>query len=119
MFWLTLFILQGYIDAQQEGFDKFSTSGKELVDGDHYAAEEIKEKLDNLETEKTSLYELWEQRKVTLDQSLELQLFYRDCQNADNQMAKQEVRPCSCPFIESEGGSCQNENALRISDSCT
>jgi hypothetical protein len=52
---------------------------------------------------------------VTLDQSLELQLFYRDCQNADNQMAKQEVRPCSCPFIESEGGSSQSENALRIS----
>ena len=29
---------------------------------------------------------------MTLDQSLELQLFYRDCQNADNQMVKQEVR---------------------------
>ena len=47
--------------------------------------------MENLETEKASLYELWEQRKVTLDQSLELQLFYRDCQNADNQMVKQEV----------------------------
>ena len=42
------------------------------------------------ESEKTSLYELWERRKIELDQSLELQLFYRDCQNADNQMAKQE-----------------------------
>ena len=42
------------------------------------------------ESEKTSLYELWERRKLELDQSLELQLFYRDCQNADNQMAKQE-----------------------------
>ena len=47
--------------------------------------------LDNLESEKTSLYELWERRKIELDQSLELQLFYRDCQNAENQMAKQEV----------------------------
>lgn len=83
---------KGYIDAQHEGFDKFSTSGKELVDGEHYAATEIQEKLDNLETEKASLYELWEQRKLILEQSLELQLFYRDCQNADNQMAKQEVR---------------------------
>ena len=42
------------------------------------------------ESEKTSLYELWERRKIELDQSLELQLFYRDWQNADNQMAKQE-----------------------------
>ena len=42
------------------------------------------------ESEKTSLYELWERRKIELDQSLELQLFYRDCQNADNQMAKHE-----------------------------
>ena len=42
------------------------------------------------ESEKTSLYELWERRKIELDQSLELQLFQRDCQNADNQMAKQE-----------------------------
>jgi spectrin alpha len=54
--------------------------------------------LENLETEKTSLSELWEQHKVTLDQSLELQLFYRDCQNADNQMAKQEVGECSRPI---------------------
>ena len=46
---------------------------------------------DNLESEKASLYELWERRKIELDQSLELQLFYRDCQNAENQMAKQEV----------------------------
>ena len=53
--------------------------------------------MENLETEKTSLSELWEQHKVTLDQSLELQLFYRDCQNADNQMAKQEVGGCSQP----------------------
>lgn len=44
-----------------------------------------------MESEKTSLYKQWDERKSMMDQSLELQLFYRDCQNADNQMAKQEV----------------------------
>lgn len=39
------FLNQGYIEAQEEGFDKFFSSGKELVDGDHYAADEIKEKV--------------------------------------------------------------------------
>ena len=39
------FVTQGYIEAQEEGFDKFFKSGQELVDAEHYAADEIKEKV--------------------------------------------------------------------------
>ena len=40
----TLFF-QGYIDASEDGFKKFADDGEELVNSNHYASEEIKEKV--------------------------------------------------------------------------
>ena len=48
--------------------------------------------MQSLLKEKGSLLELWEERKGQFEQCMELQLFLRDAYQADNWMAKQEVR---------------------------
>ena len=45
-----------------------------------------------LANEKTSLFELWEERRILYEQCMDLQLFYRDTEQADTWMTKQEVR---------------------------
>ena len=46
-----------------------------------------------LVTEKSELLKLWEERKATFDQCMELQVWLRDADQADAWMAKQEVMP--------------------------
>ncbi len=45
-----------------------------------------------LANEKTSLLDLWEQRRILYEQCMDLQLFLRDTEQADAWMTKQEVR---------------------------
>jgi len=45
-----------------------------------------------LANEKTSLLDLWEERRILYEQCMDLQLFYRDTEQADAWMTKQEVR---------------------------
>ncbi|CAH3114647.1 unnamed protein product [Porites lobata] len=82
---------KGYIDAQEDGFKKFADDGEELLNSNHYASDEIKDKLASLESEKLELLELWEKRRVQFEQCMELQLFNRDCEHANATMTKQEA----------------------------
>merc|ERR1712223_1907320 len=41
--------------------------------------------------EKTALLQLWEERRILYEQCMDLQLFYRDAEQADTWMAKQEA----------------------------
>lgn len=45
-----------------------------------------------LSEEKESLLGLWEVRRQQYEQCMDLQLFYRDTEQVDNWMSKQEVR---------------------------
>ena len=47
-----------------------------------------------LANEKTSLLDLWEQRRILYEQCMDLQLFLRDTEQADAWMTKQEVHLC-------------------------
>lgn len=47
--------------------------------------------LEVLGQEKESLLELWEVRRQQYEQCMDLQLFYRDTEQVDNWMSKQEV----------------------------
>lgn len=51
----------------------------------------VSENLGNLINEKSSLLTLWEERRILYEQCMDLQLFYRDTEQADTWMAKQEV----------------------------
>ena len=52
-------------------------SGEDLVVSDHYAKEEVKEKMEKLETERDTLLKLWEDRRISYEQCMDLMLFYR------------------------------------------
>uniref|UniRef100_A0A803YRL9 Spectrin alpha, non-erythrocytic 1 n=1 Tax=Meleagris gallopavo TaxID=9103 RepID=A0A803YRL9_MELGA len=79
------------IDARAGTFQAFEQFGQQLLARGHYASPEIKEKLDILDQERTDLEKAWVQRRMMLDQCLELQLFHRDCEQAENWMAAREA----------------------------
>ncbi|XP_072162112.1 spectrin alpha chain [Bemisia tabaci] len=82
---------KGEIDAREDSFRSTAESGQLLLERNHYAAEDVKEKLVCLASEKTSLMQLWEERRVHYEQCYDLQLFYRDAEQADTWTAKQEA----------------------------
>jgi spectrin alpha len=86
------------IDAREDSFSSTAASGQQLLDSDHYAMEDVKEKLVNLAEEKTVLLSLWEERRILYEQCMDLQLFYRDTEQADAWMGKQES------FLDSQSG---------------
>uniref|UniRef100_UPI00358EF662 spectrin alpha chain, non-erythrocytic 1 isoform X2 n=1 Tax=Myxine glutinosa TaxID=7769 RepID=UPI00358EF662 len=82
---------KGEIDAHEDSFDTASEAGLGLLNANHYASEEIREKLNVLGAERTSLLELWETRRQQYEQCMDLQLFNRDTEQVDNWMSKQEA----------------------------
>nr|CAD7598155.1 unnamed protein product [Timema genevievae] len=84
---------KGEIDAREDSFRATAEAGQQLLDREHYASDEVKEKLTVLANEKTSLLSMWEERRILYEQCMDLQLFYRDTEQADTWMAKQERLP--------------------------
>uniref|UniRef100_A0A3Q3QVI0 Spectrin alpha chain, non-erythrocytic 1 n=1 Tax=Monopterus albus TaxID=43700 RepID=A0A3Q3QVI0_MONAL len=82
---------KGEIDAHEDSFRAGDKAGHDLLNAGHYASEEVKEKLGILTEEKESLLELWEIRRQQYEQCMDLQLFYRDTEQVDNWMSKQEA----------------------------
>ncbi|XP_049820921.1 spectrin alpha chain isoform X3 [Aethina tumida] len=82
---------RGEIDAREDSFNSTIEAGKQLLEKGHYASDEIKEKLSTLASDKSSLSALWEERRVLYEQCMDLQLFYRDTEQADTWMTKQEA----------------------------
>uniref|UniRef100_A0A671QH53 Spectrin alpha chain, non-erythrocytic 1-like n=1 Tax=Sinocyclocheilus anshuiensis TaxID=1608454 RepID=A0A671QH53_9TELE len=79
------------IDARVGTFQAFEQFGQQLLARGHYASPEIQQKLEALERERADLEKAWVQRRMMLDQCLELQLFNRDCEQAENWMAAREA----------------------------
>jgi spectrin alpha len=53
----------------------------------------VRDKLQHLANEKAALLSLWEERRILYEQCMDLQLFYRDTEQAETWMTKQEVTP--------------------------
>lgn len=79
------------MDAHEDNFKNVADEGQALLDADHPASEDVKEKLVTLAEEKRNLEDLWDERNKKYDQCMDLQLFYRDTEQANTWMAKQEV----------------------------
>lgn len=62
------------IDARTGTFQAFEQFGQQLLARGHYASPEIQEKLEALDRERADLEKAWVQRRVMLDQCLELQV---------------------------------------------
>ncbi|XP_077334821.1 spectrin alpha chain, non-erythrocytic 1 isoform X4 [Lithobates pipiens] len=82
---------KGEIDAHEDSFKSTDTAGQDLLNAGHYASDEVREKLTILAEERSSLLELWELRRQQYEQCMDLQLFYRDTEQVDNWMSKQEA----------------------------
>lgn len=78
------------IDARGETFQEFEDFGNELIRNNHYEAENIKNKLIEMQELRDDLERAWKARQEKLDQCLELQLFNRDCETAEQWMKSRE-----------------------------
>merc|ERR1719159_2095924 len=72
------------IDARSGTFQAFELFGQQLLQADHFAAGEVQEKLESMNNAREDLEKAWIARR------LELQLFYRDCEQAENWMTSRE-----------------------------
>lgn len=79
------------IDAREDSIRAAAEAGHMLLTSGHYASEEVTEKLQILSEEKDSLLQLWDERRILYEQCMDYQLFYRDAEQADAWMAKQEA----------------------------
>ncbi|WP_411025710.1 spectrin repeat-containing protein, partial [Salmonella sp. s55004] len=78
------------MEAKAGTFQAFEAYGNQLIMNNHYDSPEIQEKLDTLAREKDALDRAWNTRRVKLDQCQELQLFLRDCEQAESWMGARE-----------------------------
>lgn len=65
------------IDARAGTFHALEQFGQQLLNSNHYASPEIQEKLEQLNKARADLEKAWIDRRLLLDQNLELNLFYR------------------------------------------
>ncbi|CDW52174.1 Spectrin alpha chain [Trichuris trichiura] len=82
---------RGEIDAREDSFRAAEEAGKRLLSEDIPQKQEVLEKLNNLNAEKEALLALWEERRILYEQCMDLQLFYRDTDQAETWMTKQEA----------------------------
>lgn len=79
------------IDARAGTFQAFELFGQQLLQANHYASMEVQDKLESMNEAREDLEKAWIARRMQLDQCLELQLFYRDCEQAENWMSSREA----------------------------
>uniref|UniRef100_A0A2H8TMG3 Spectrin beta chain, brain 4 n=1 Tax=Melanaphis sacchari TaxID=742174 RepID=A0A2H8TMG3_9HEMI len=86
------------IEAREETFQTVADLGEALVQGGHFAANEIQEKLNHLLEERHQLHSSWHHKKVHLDQLIDLQFFLRDAKQIDTICNTQEVALASLEY---------------------
>lgn len=67
------------IDARGETLQEFEDFGNQLIQNQHYESA----KLFEMQDARNSLESSWKSRQEKLDQFLELQIFNRDCETAE------------------------------------
>ncbi|XP_077616159.1 spectrin alpha chain, erythrocytic 1 [Crocuta crocuta] len=84
------------IDSYDDRFQSADETGRDLLDLGHEASDEVREKMTILANDWAALRELWDQRQHQYEQCLYLHLFYRDSEQVDSWMSRQEA------FLENE-----------------
>ena len=78
------------IDARGDTFQEFEDFGQQLIQNGHYESEKIQKTLEEMQKARDNLEVAWKMRQEKLDQCLELQLFNRDCETAEQWMKSRE-----------------------------
>ncbi|XP_004415736.1 PREDICTED: spectrin alpha chain, erythrocytic 1 [Odobenus rosmarus divergens] len=96
------------IDSYDERFQSADETGQALLDASHEASDEVREKMTILANDWAALLGLWDQRQLQYLQCMYLHLFYRDSEQVDSWMSRQE------DFLENEdlGNSLRSVEAL-------
>ncbi|KAB7501026.1 Spectrin beta chain [Armadillidium nasatum] len=82
--------LKAEIDAREDNFTACVSLGKELLSRNHYASQEIKEKLMMLSNQRNNMLQRWEERWEHLQLILEVYQFARDATVAEQWLLGQE-----------------------------
>ncbi|XP_046688428.1 LOW QUALITY PROTEIN: spectrin beta chain-like [Homalodisca vitripennis] len=88
------------IEAREESFRQVMELGEAMVNGDHYASQEIQEKFSQLLEERQRLHSSWQHKKVHLDQLIDLHFFLRDAKQLDTLCGTQEAALSGVDFGE-------------------
>ncbi|XP_031782461.2 spectrin beta chain, non-erythrocytic 1 isoform X3 [Nasonia vitripennis] len=83
--------LKGEIEAREDTFSNVLDLGEAMVQTGHYAASEVEEKCSQLLDERQKLHTAWQQKKIHLDQLIDLHFFLRDAKQLDNLSTTQEA----------------------------
>ncbi|XP_036450101.1 spectrin beta chain, non-erythrocytic 5 isoform X2 [Colossoma macropomum] len=79
------------IDARGERIDSVKHFGQNLVKSGHSDTAEIKKALNKLEDAKDGLIQAWEERKTTLNQALDLQIFLGYVEQSESLLSNMEA----------------------------
>ncbi|CAH0722168.1 unnamed protein product, partial [Brenthis ino] len=92
------------MDARAGTFQALELFGQQLLQGGHYASVDIQDKLNAMADARQDLEKAWVARRMKLDQNLELQLFYRDCEQAEAWMGAREAFLAPPPTADAPDG---------------
>ena len=92
----SMLLQQAEIDARESNFNECISLGKELLTRNHYASNEIKEKLVELTEQRNGMLHKWEERWEHLQLILEVYQFARDAAVAEAWLIAQD------PYLKSE-----------------
>ena len=76
------------IDARASTFHAFEQFGTQLIRSGHYAADDVRQRMEEVNEARRRLEDAWVERRRILDQCLELQLFNRDCEQCERQKSE-------------------------------
>lgn len=90
--------LKAEIEARQSTFLQVADAGTQMVENNHYAKNEIQDKVDQVLLMQETLKTLWNKRKVELDQLHKLHNFLRDVNQLNRISSSQEAYLNSTDF---------------------
>ncbi|XP_070576983.1 spectrin beta chain, non-erythrocytic 5-like isoform X4 [Ptychodera flava] len=90
--------LKAEIDAREDKFAALAQTGENLIKQQHYASDEIQEKLKALLEDREELHANWQKKKDDLQQKYDYQVFMRDAKQLDTLSSQQEVYLASSDF---------------------
>ena len=83
--------LKSEIEAREDVFSAAVVAGENMIQENHYALIEIRDRLKQLLQEREKLHAVWQRRKIYLDQLLDLQFFSRDAKQIESTCNTQEA----------------------------
>ncbi|RXG57046.1 Spectrin beta chain, non-erythrocytic 5 [Armadillidium vulgare] len=83
--------IKAEIEAREDVFQKVVDKGQEMIDEGNFASKEIQERVNKVLEERSQLHAAWQNKKVYLDQLIDLQFFLRDVKQLDSLCIAQEA----------------------------